>query len=187
MYGFAFAFSRFGSKKSVGVATDRTIHYNSGCRRRVLVTGPVKKLLLGLVLEDAIIREENAYRFYESAAEKTSGEEPRKLLKKLCAEELRHRLKLEDLQGRAEVEQIELEQPSDVQLFEAEQSWPVVPAEATREEILKLALVKERQAARYYGLIAGRSALRIVKKLFLFLAAEETKHVRWIEKMLDEG
>jgi hypothetical protein len=46
-------------------------------------------------------------------------------------------------------------------------------------------LIKERQAARYFRLIAGRSALRAAKDLFFFLAGEEAEHVHWVEKILD--
>jgi rubrerythrin len=163
---------------------DGTIHYNSGCRRIMFLVGPVRKLLLGLVLEDAIIREENAYRFYQSALEKVSGQAERQLLQKLCAEELRHRLKLEELQSNPETEEIEFFQQPEIGPGEAGKSWPEVPAGASRRDILKLALVKEKQAVRYYQLIAERSALRMVKDLFFFLAGEESKHVRWVEKML---
>jgi rubrerythrin len=187
MYVFIFCFSRSGGKKEAGVAMETTIQYNSGCWRIVLLAGVVRKLLLGLVLEDAIIREESAYRFYESAADNVNGREEQQLLRKLCAEELRHRLKLEELQRRRQTEQIELSQPQEIELFEEEQSWPEVPAQASNREILNLALVKERQAARYYHLLSGRSLMRAVKDLFYFLAGEETEHVRRVEKMLAES
>jgi rubrerythrin len=151
------------------------------------VAGPIRKMLLGMVLEDAILREENAYRFYESALDRVSGGEQKQLLKKLCAEELRHRLKLEELQRRGESEEFEFPGPSDVELLEAEVAWPEVPARASCRDILELALVKEKHAVQYYRLIAGRSVLRIVKDLFLFLAGEESEHVHWVEKMLGES
>lgn len=43
------------------------------------MAGFVRKVLLGLVLEDAVIREENAYRFYESALDRASAGEVRQL------------------------------------------------------------------------------------------------------------
>jgi rubrerythrin len=167
------------------VATDRTIHYNYGCRRIVVLAGIVKKILLKLVLEDAIIREENAYRFYESALDMVKGEEEQRLLKKLCAEELRHRLKLEELQRSGETEQIDVSSLPEIELIPEQQAWPEVPARASYRDILDLALIKERQAARYYQLIAGRSALRVVKDVFSFLAGEEAQHAHWVQRMLD--
>jgi rubrerythrin len=148
------------------------------------VTGFVRKVLFRLVLEDAIIREENAYRFYESAMDRVSAAEVRQLLKKLCAEELAHRLKLEELQRRGESEEMEFSHPQEIELLEEEQSWPELPDQASSRDVLNLALIKEKQAARYYQLIAGRSALRTVRELFLLLAGEETGHIRWVEKML---
>ena len=150
------------------------------------MAGPVKKILLELVLEDAIIREENAYRFYESTLERVDEREAKQLLKKLCAEELRHRLKLEEMQRRGVAEHLEFPQPEEIELLDAEQSWPEVPDGASRREILELALVKENLAVRYYRLIAGRAGLKLVQELFLFLAEEESEHVRRVEKMLDQ-
>ena len=71
------------------------------------MAGIVRKMLLKLVVEDAILREESSYRFYESALEVVPGEEEQRLLRSLCAGELRHRLKLEELQRRGEAEEIE--------------------------------------------------------------------------------
>jgi rubrerythrin len=151
----------------------------------VVVAGFVRKLLLKLVLEDAIIREENAYRFYESALDTAGGQEEKRLLKKLCAGELRHRLKLEELQRSGETEQIDLSSLPEIELTAEQQAWPEVPARASCAQILELALIKEKQAARYYHLIAGRSALRAVKDVFSFLSGEETNHVYWVQGMLD--
>lgn len=150
------------------------------------MAGFVRKVLFRLVLEDAIIREENAYRFYESAMDRASAGEVRQLLKKLCAEELRHRLKLEELQRKGVGEEMEFSRPQEIELLEEEQSWPELPAQASSRDVLNLALIKEKQAARYYQLIAGRSALRTVRELLLLLAGEETEHIRWVEKMLAE-
>ena len=54
----------------------------------------MKKLLLRILLEDAIANEEAAYAFYESALEHVSQPESIALLKKLMAGELRHRIQL---------------------------------------------------------------------------------------------
>jgi rubrerythrin len=150
------------------------------------LAGPIRKILLRLVLEDAVVREEYAYRFYESALERVSEREARKLLQKLCAEELRHRMKLERMQSEAATEEIEFSGSAEIELLEAEQSWPEVPDSASRREILEVALVKEKQAVRFYRFIAGRSVLKLVKDLFLFLTDEESRHVRWVEKMLGQ-
>jgi rubrerythrin len=144
-------------------------------------------MLLKLVLEDAILREESSYRFYESALEIVPGEREQHLLKSLCAGELRHRLKLEELQRRGEIEEIDVSGAADEGPREEEPAWPQVQAGASRREILQVALSKERQSAHYYRLVAGRSALGGVKDLFFYLAGEETEHVRWVETMLSDS
>jgi rubrerythrin len=140
-------------------------------------------MLLKLVLEDAILREESSYRFYESALEVVAGEQEQRLLKSLCAGELRHRLKLEDLSRKGVSEEIDVSEAPELEP-EEERTWPEVVPGASRREILKVALNKERQSARYYRLVAGRSLLASVRDVFLYLAREESEHVRWVEKML---
>jgi len=142
-------------------------------------------MLFGLVLEDAIIREEHSYRFYEAAQRKVEREDALQLLKKLCAEELRHRLKLEELQKTGESEELEISTKTEIELFDAkEQPWPEVNSRSTYRDILTLALAKEKQAAVYYRMIAGRTSLRSVADVFQLLAGEESEHVRWVEQML---
>ena len=53
---------------------------------------PFRKILVRLILEKAIIFEENAYRFYESALSMAASADTADLLKKLIAGELKHRL-----------------------------------------------------------------------------------------------
>ena len=65
---------------------------------------PLRKLLIRLIVEKAIIFEENAYRFYESALELAGSVDTADLLKKLMAAELRHRIKLEEIQKTGELE-----------------------------------------------------------------------------------
>ncbi len=163
----------------------RTFQYNSGCWKVASVAGIIRKVLFGLVLEDAIVREENSNRFYEAAQKKVEGEDALQLLKKLCAEELRHRLKLEELQKTGESEEIEISTQAEIELFdEKEQPWPEVNSRSTCRDILILALAKEKQAAAYYRTIAGRTSLRSVEDLFHMLAGEESEHARWVEQML---
>jgi len=151
------------------------------------VPGFVKRMLISLVLEDAILREESAYRFYEEAEKRAEGEEPRRLLKKLCAEELRHRLKLEQLQRSGDVEQLEFSGREEIEMLdENKQTRPRLDAGSTTADVLNIALNKEKQAVSYYRLIASRSSLRSVRDVFLMLAGEETGHVQRVEQMLRE-
>jgi rubrerythrin len=149
----------------------------------VPVAKAVRKILFHLVLEDAILREESAYRFYESARELAGSEAARHLLKKLCAEELRHRMKLEQMRKDGWSGELEFSGSEEIELLdEKERSWPEITAQSTVIDILEAALAKEKQAARYYQLMASRSSLRPAKDLFRLLAGEEAAHVRWVQK-----
>ena len=149
------------------------------------MAGIIRKMLFGLVLEDAIIREEHSYRLYEAAQRKAELEDALQLLKDLCAAELSHRLKLEELQKSGVSEELEISTQAEFELLDEEaRPQSEVNSQSTYREILTLALAKEKQAAAYYLVIAGRTSLRSVKDVFHLLAAEESKHARWVEQML---
>jgi rubrerythrin len=131
------------------------------------------------------MREESSYRFYEAAQKKVEPEDALQLLKKLCAAELRHRLKLEELQKTGGSEELEISTQVELDLFdEKEQLWPEVNSRSTYRDILNLALAKEKQAAVYYRTIAGRTSLRSVGDVFQLLAGEESEHAHWVKQML---
>ena len=141
----------------------------------------VRRFLLRLILEEAIRREEEAYRFYEAAMEPVRDPEARALLRRLCAEELRHRLKLQELQLRPENLEVEAESPAESELLTDSGPAPE-PALADLQpaEVWGLALRKERLAVAHYGLLARRIPLRAPRRVFSFLAAEERRHVDWV-------
>ena len=58
----------------------------------------LRKLLLRIILEQEIVLEEKAYRFYNSLLTRAVMNDSAELLKKLLAEELIHRFKLEEVQ-----------------------------------------------------------------------------------------
>jgi len=67
------------------------------------VSKPFRKLLVKLILEQALIFEERAYRFYEEAFEQAVMNESKVLLRRLMKEELGHRIKLEEVQKRGDL------------------------------------------------------------------------------------
>ena len=109
---------------------------------------PFRKILVRLILEKAIIFEENAYRFYESALSMAASADTADLLKKLIAAELKHRLKLEEIQNTGELETVSYKISSRENPDEHEEldmmsvDWPVLNPQSSREEILKAALVQ---------------------------------------------
>jgi rubrerythrin len=147
----------------------------------------MRRFLLRLILEEAIRREEEAYRFYEAAQEPVRNPEARVLLRRLCAEELRHRLKLQELQLRPENLEVQAESPEESELLTDSGPAPA-PALADLQpaEVWRLALRKERLAVAHYGLLARRVSLNAPRKVFSFLAAEERRHVDWVLAELGE-
>jgi rubrerythrin len=145
----------------------------------------VRRFLLRLILEEAIRREEEAYRFYEAAQEPVREAEARALLRRLCAEELRHRLKLQELQLKPEKLEVEAATPEESELLADSGPAPApMLADLKPEDVWRLALAKERLAVAHYGLLARRVSLRLPRKVFSFLAAEEQRHVEWVLRAL---
>jgi rubrerythrin len=141
----------------------------------------LRRFLLRLILEEAIRREEEAYRFYEAALEPVRAPEARALLRKLCAEELRHRLKLQELQLQPESLEVEAHDVQESELLA--DSGPASARELAGlrpEDVWRLALDKERLAVRHYGLLARRTPLPEPRRVFAWLAAEEQRHVDWV-------
>jgi rubrerythrin len=142
----------------------------------------VRRFLLRLILEEAIRREEEAYRFYEAAQGPVREPEARELLRRLCAEELRHRLKLQELQARGRLDlELEAQSPEEAELLTDSGPAPApVLADLKPADVWRLALGKERLAVTHYGLLARRVSLRLPRQVFSFLAAEEQRHVEWV-------
>lgn len=141
----------------------------------------LRRFLLRLILEEAMRREEEAYRFYEAALEPVRAPEARALLRKLCAEELRHRLKLQELQLQPESLEVEAHDVQESELLADSGPAPAPELASLRpEDVWRLALDKERLAVRHYGLLARRTPLPEPRRVFAWLAAEEQRHVDWV-------
>ena len=157
----------------------------------------LRQFLLRLILEEAIRREEEAYRFYEAALEPVREPAARKLLRRLCAEELRHRLKLEELQRSGEVDlAVEAVNAEEEELLADAGLLAPVPgllaptpaavlADLRPADVWRLALRKERLAVAHYGLLSRKVALRLPRRVFVFLAAQESRHVKWVLSALE--
>ena len=146
-----------------------------------------RQFLLRLILEEAIRREEEAYRFYESAQETAREAAARVLLRKLCAEELRHRLKLEEVQRRGELDQaLEARTAREEELLHDSGPAPLTDMAGLQPaEVWRLALRKEQLAVEHYSLLARKVTLRYPRQVFGYLAGEEGRHVRWARAALE--
>ncbi|MBD3309273.1 hypothetical protein GF339_22925 [candidate division KSB3 bacterium] len=145
----------------------------------------LKRILLKILLEDAMSREEMAYRFYETARDLLTAPEAVALVNRLMAGELSHRIKLEDLQKQGRLppgvlsEEIALEYDQEEPNLSSE-----IPPDSSSHDILHLALQKERQAAAYYTRLARYTPVKTAKEVFAFLSQEEHRHVEWIAHQL---
>jgi rubrerythrin len=150
----------------------------------------LRRFLLRLVLEEAMRREEKAYRFYESASKAVRQPQSAELLRKLCAEELRHRLKLEELQGKGELqpagqEEVEVEEAQAGLLAEPGPEWPPAPEVLDPRDIWAIALRKERRARDYYRVLSARAPVAAFREVFAYLSSEEQRHVDWVRAELE--
>jgi rubrerythrin len=143
---------------------------------------PIKHFLLRLALEEAIRREEQAYSFYQNAHESVTEPGAARVLLALSAEELRHRLKLEELQRRKDPHvRLELSPREQTVLFgSGEPAAFSSGAALTPEAVWRMALSKEQEAYTFYALLSEKSALTVFRDAFRFLSAEELRHVEWV-------
>jgi rubrerythrin len=149
------------------------------------VSKPFRKLLVKLILEQALIFEERAYRFYEEAFEQAVMNESKVLLRRLMKEELGHRIKLEEVQKRGDLGALTVTSSSERDDIEAiSEKWPDIDRDATRGEILRIALKKEQRSFNFYRILAKKSRVRVAGEVFNALSNEELQHVKMIEEEL---
>jgi len=142
-----------------------------------------RRLLIKIVLERAIAFEEGAYRFYEEALARSAMSDTSALLKKLLAGELLHRMKLEELQRRGDVEPLTVSLPRGAREVEAlSEEWPPLNPWAHKADVLETALRKEAEAYRFYKSLAGKTGIKAVRDVFAALSSEESAHVEWLKE-----
>ena len=66
------------------------------------MSGPLKRIIIRIILQNAVRFEEESYRFYKHALQRSIMSESFNLIKFLLSQELEHRMKLLDvLKGRS--------------------------------------------------------------------------------------
>ncbi len=127
--------------------------------------------------------EERAYNFYQSVLSWTVMKESEGLLKKLLVAELKHRMKLDELQKNGDLKDLQVTDDAEVdEVQELSSDWPQLNPWSTREEILQLALQKEMIAYKFYKQMAIRARLKTVSDTFTILSNEEAQHIQWIQE-----
>jgi rubrerythrin len=150
--------------------------------RGKLLRNPIKKFLIKLIIEDAILFEERSYNYYESLLERAAMKESIVLLKKLLAGELSHRLRLEEIQKRGELGTLQVHDGTELEGYEeVSKRFPQLEPWSSKEEIIEVALKKEKSSHNFYRAISMKAHIKTVARLFGALAMEELEHVKWIE------
>jgi rubrerythrin len=126
------------------------------------------------VLNFAIVREEEAARFYTDYAGKAKHEEMRKTFLEFALEETSHKLKLMAIRdGRTLLPA----QQKIADLRIAEMQSPVKPDNAlSYGEVLILAMQREKASFKLYTELAAAAPDENLRKTFEILAQEEAKH-----------
>ncbi len=150
------------------------------------MAGIIKNFMLKIILENAIEAEEKAYDFYEKAIPTTAEEKAKELLRNLAGEELKHRLKLEETQREGNLGKLTVEKPDTVKTIETfADEWPLITPDTTSQEILEIALEKEKRAYSFYSILRDHASLKAIKQIFDGLAAEERRHIDWVSTELE--
>ena len=146
-----------------------------------------RKLLLKILLERAIAFEERAYRFYEEALARSAMSDTSELFRQLLAEELLHRMKLEEMQRTGDLGLLEVSLPRGAQdVEELSQEWPRLHPWAHKGEVLETALRKEAMAYRFYKSLAKKAALKAARDVFAALSGEESAHVERLKNEIEK-
>jgi rubrerythrin len=135
------------------------------------------------VLDFAIARELESYRFYMDLAQLATRNEVRHLIHRLAAEEVQHSLHLQA------IKEGEVEFASDEQVgrLDIEESLAEVTPrkDMSYADLLVIAMKKEKAAFRLYTNLASIAANRNVRDTLENLARQEAEHKLRIELEYD--
>jgi rubrerythrin len=136
------------------------------------------------ILDFAIGEEQAAVDFYLQLAAQSKNKQTRKIFEEYAEEEMRHKANLLSVR---ESGSFAMEGHAVRDLKIAEYLVEVKPsATMSYQDALILAMKKEKAAFRMYTALADRAADPEVKKIFLRLAQEESKHKLAFEVEYDE-
>ncbi|UCD52187.1 MAG: ferritin family protein [Phycisphaerales bacterium] len=139
---------------------------------------------LGEAIELAITREVQAAEFYMELAGRTKNPAMQSLFESLSEEELRHKARLE-----LEMMKEGLVAQTVGRLFEVGRpdyaADDQIGADMDYQDVLSLAVRKERRSFRFYVELAGVAAEKHLHDVLLELAEEEARHLVQFEMEYD--
>ncbi len=134
------------------------------------------------VMNYAISREQQAYKFYMDLAQKVNNPHLKEEIEKFAAEEKMHEAKLNDIKAR----KIVVESEKIEKLGIADWTIEVEPAkDMDYEDLLILAMKREKEAFEFYNTAASMMEDKEMEKIFLMLAQEEANHKLRFESEYD--
>jgi rubrerythrin len=145
-----------------------------------------------LILEAVIEFEEKSYCFYQAALKKSVMTDSFDLLKQLMSEELKHRMRLDELQKRTDLAlpqrnstlPVPREYTVEVPFHGICSEWPDLTAEDSRKDILEAAVHREICSHRFYKNMARSLQGNEMRLLFENLMNEENRHMALIQAEL---
>ncbi len=136
---------------------------------------------INAILNTAIGREEEAYKFYKDVAERTDNPTVKETFLKFAGEELGHRDFLRECQKDSSLLK-KVTMPKDYKVAEATET-PLLSIDMKPAEALALAMKKEQQAAEFYKKLAKAAVDPKYKETFQSLANMELGHKARIEDL----
>jgi rubrerythrin len=149
---------------------------------------PEEHITVEGIIRRAIRFEEDAYSFYTGVSKMVKLPHVQDMLNELAGEEVKHKERLEELLA-GDTEQIVAAKQGrkieDLKLADYLVPQPL-DEDATLQEVLVIAMQREKNAHDFYNLMAGIAASEFAKELFEFLAQEELGHKNKIEVLYDD-
>jgi rubrerythrin len=116
-------------------------------------------------------------------------------LKKLMGEELRHRIRLEEIRRMGASESLQLDDEAtygsgideiteSLDVDELCDQWPIIGPEDSKRLILERVLHRKRCALRFYRSMKSYASGGDIQRLFDELMGDEERHIAWIEDEL---
>ena len=138
------------------------------------------------ILSFAIDREKEAVDFYSSLAKEATRASLKEIFERFAMEEGKHVSLISDMAGNKEkIDSYEFKKITDLKIsdymveVDYKEGMPM-------PEILKIAMKKEENAVKLYSMLADKTDNKDVKKVFMILVQEESKHKFALESMYDD-
>ncbi len=126
------------------------------------------------ILEFAIMREIDAYRFFTALSRRVQDPDIRVVFQILAREELEHKQKLElEIMKTGHVVQKDLEQLDEIDTSDIDE---LLPDDMTYPELLQLGIRKEDASYRTYVNLLTQVSNEASRELLMGLAEEEIRH-----------